>query len=75
MGANAMSDEKPGWGKTLAKIDLGLAVLRTVNTSGQCMTLADMADVCDCHPSRIQQIERTALRKMYYRLQVAEVFP
>ncbi len=67
-----MSDEKPGWGKTLSKIDLGLAVLKIVNTSGQCMTLADMADVCDCHPSRIQQIERTALRKMYCRLNMGD---
>lgn len=57
-----------GWFSTKDSIDVGLAVLSQVNRSGQQMTLEDIAEVCGCHRSRIEQIEKQALRKLRGRL-------
>lgn len=59
---------RTGWGKTNRGIDLGLAVLSSVNRCGQRLTLAEIADVCGCHRSRIEQLEKRALRKLRGRL-------
>lgn len=50
--------------KYKSEIDLGLAVLSEVNRDGEVITLRDIADVCDCSPQRIEQIEKEALRKI-----------
>jgi DNA-directed RNA polymerase sigma subunit (sigma70/sigma32) len=49
-------------------IALGLAVLSTVNTGGQALSLRDIAEVCECHPQAIHDIEKRALRKLRYWL-------
>lgn len=53
-----------GWGVTRRDIDLGLAVLRVVNVEGRRLTFDEIAEVCGCHRSRIEQIEKQALRKL-----------
>lgn len=59
---------RTGWGMTRRDIDLGLAVLGVVNSDRQPLTLAEIAEVCGCHRSRIEQIEKAALRKLRGRL-------
>lgn len=59
---------KTGWGRQNTDIDIGLAVLASVNREGRMLTLSDIADVCGCHRSRIEQIERSAMRKLRGRL-------
>ena len=49
-------------------IDLGLAVLAAVMRRGDSLTCRDIADVCECSKSLIQQIEKSALRKVRHRL-------
>ena len=50
-------------------IAIGLAVLSVVNTGGQPLSLRDIADICECHPQAILDIERRAIRKLRYVLQ------
>ncbi len=49
-------------------IDLGLAVISAVSTPGLRWTQAAIAEVCNCTPQAIQQIERRALKKLRKRL-------
>ena len=44
-------------------IDIGLAALSKHNTTGQQMTLEDMAYVCECDKERIRQIQESGLKK------------
>ena len=53
-----------GWGRYKGEIDLGLAVLGVVNVGGERLSFEEIADVCGCHRSRIEQIEKQALRKL-----------
>lgn len=55
---------KTGWGRYKGEIDLGLAVLGVVNRDGDRLSFEQIADVCGCHRSRIEQIEKQALRKL-----------
>lgn len=55
---------KTGWGMRNGNIDLGLAVLGVVNSERRPLTLAEIAEVCGCHRSRIAQIEQEAMRKL-----------
>lgn len=62
----------PGKGQGLAKkarIDLGLALLHSVALPGVSYTLQEIAAWCDCHHNAIQNIERTALKKVCNALQ------
>lgn len=45
-------------------IDLGLALCSVWNKKGEPMTCAEIAAWCGCHRSRIEQIEKVALRKL-----------
>jgi hypothetical protein len=49
-------------------IDAGLHVLAQVTPPGHCWTQAEIAFACGCHPGRIGQIERGAIRKLRKRL-------
>jgi DNA-directed RNA polymerase sigma subunit (sigma70/sigma32) len=55
---------KTGWGVTRREIDLGLALLSVANRDREEMTYEDIAAWCGCHRSRIEQIEKGALRKL-----------
>lgn len=55
---------RTGWGVTKGEIDLGLAVLGVVNVERRPLTFEEIAEVCGCHRSRIEQIEKQALRKL-----------
>ncbi len=50
-------------------IALGLAVLTSVNREHKPLSLREIADVCECHPQAIHDIERRALQKLRYWLQ------
>lgn len=56
-----------GWGVSKTDIDLGLAVLRSV-CPDRPMNCVEIAEVCGCHHSRIDQIEKQAIRKIRGRL-------
>lgn len=55
-------------------IDAGLHMLAQVTPPGHCWTQAEIAFVCGCHPGRIGQIERAAIRKLrkHYRTLMGE---
>lgn len=53
-------------------IDIGLAVLSSVNRHGQALTAADIGDVCGCSANAIFELEKRALRR--FRLIFAERF-
>ncbi|MFZ4777771.1 MAG: sigma factor-like helix-turn-helix DNA-binding protein [Terrimicrobiaceae bacterium] len=55
---------KTGWGVRNGNIDLGLAVLGVVNVERKPLTFEEIAEVCGCHRSRIEQIEKQAMRKL-----------
>ncbi len=57
-----------GWGVRNKDIDLGLALLSVANEAREPMTYQDIAAWCGCHRSRIEQIEKEALRKLRGRL-------
>ena len=59
---------RTGWGARNEEIDLGLAVLSVVNREGRQLSFAEIADVCGCHRSRIEQLEKQALRKLRGKL-------
>jgi len=59
---------KTGWGVRNVDIDIALAVLSVVNSEGLALNCEEIADVCGCHRSRIEQIEKGALRKLNGRL-------
>lgn len=63
---------RTGWGCRRADIDLGLAVLGVVNRGGRKLSFAEIADVCGCHRSLIEQIEKRALAKLRGRLRRSE---
>ncbi len=46
------------------KIDLGLSVLCAIKQPGESLTCKDIADVCDCTPQAISNIEVRALAKL-----------
>lgn len=51
--------------KSLNKeIDIGLSVLMLNKSPGQILNQTDIASVCGCSRSRIQQIENSALAKL-----------
>ena len=54
-------------------LDLGLAVVSTMTKHGVCWTAEDLADVCNCHPQTILNIEAKALAKLRSALKKAEV--
>lgn len=45
-------------------IDLGLAVAAAVRGPGQCFSIDDLADICECSPQRISQLQARALRNL-----------
>lgn len=63
-GRNGSDVLRTGWGATKRDIDLGLAVLGVVNVERRPLSFAEIAEVCGCHRSRIEQIEKQALRKL-----------
>ena len=61
-------------GSSKNSIDIGLAVLDIVNRSDEMadrrpntLTHRDLAEVCECHPRSIQQIEQRTLKKLLAR--------
>lgn len=55
---------KTGWGVQKRDIDLGLALLCIVNPDREMLSYEEIAAWCGCHRSRIEQIEKGALRKL-----------
>jgi len=49
-------------------IDLGLAVLCALQKYNERFTHVQIGAACECHPGRISQIEKQALRKIRQRL-------
>jgi DNA-directed RNA polymerase sigma subunit (sigma70/sigma32) len=63
---------KTGWWKINPEIDLGLAVLSVVNQDRVPLSFTEIAEVCGCHRSRIEQLEKQALRKIRARLRTED---
>lgn len=57
----------PGMSKTV-RIDLGLAILETMEQVPGGRTRDDIALVCGCSDARIMQLEQRALRKLRGRV-------
>ena len=55
---------KTGWGMSRRDIDLGLALLGIANQDREALSYEEIAAWCGCHRSRIEQIEKGALRKL-----------
>ena len=51
-----------------ANIDLGLAVLGTIQKRGHALPHRAIAEVCECSPAMIQNIELSARKKFYRRM-------
>ena len=49
-------------------VDLGLAISGATLAPGQTRSLREIAAFCDCHYNNIEQIEKTALKKIRQRL-------
>ncbi len=54
-------------------IDLALSVLCSTAQYGQTLTLKDIAEVCDCSPMRIQQIQTKAIAKLRHSAKLKTV--
>lgn len=59
---------KTGWGVQNKDIDLGLAILGIANPDRELLSYEEIAAWCGCHRSRIEQIEKGALRKLRWKL-------
>jgi hypothetical protein len=59
--------------KPRSDIDLHLAVAAALNPAGCQWSDVELAEFCGCHHSRIQQIERDALKKLRRRPSVMKL--
>jgi len=66
---NARRQLKTGPGGANVEIDAGLLVLTLMNRSGEALSQRDIAFVCGCTSSFIQQVEAKALKKIRRHLQ------
>ena len=49
-------------------VDLGLAISGALLAPGKTRSLREIAAFCDCHYNNIEQIEKTALKKLRHKI-------